>query len=221
MSNSIDVPNFTLEKPDMRLGYDGWRDRVQGAICGAHSNQKETRWYRFTCEWAHSDGELTEFVIVAKHEHPDNWLKGTAPENRKDVRNAARRVSKLWREKKLAEQEALRQATTDPAAVEIRVSAEWSGGKRQCRAWWIGGAILLRPSDFGRACRAGWIDVLHVGHGDMNVAQYITQVYADAGDEELACRAARRGLSLSEIKDVMSIRQQKGWQEAEEALGAR
>jgi hypothetical protein len=55
----------------------------------------------------------------------------------------------------------------------------------------------------------------------MNVAQYITQVYADAGDEELACRAARRGLSLSEIKDVMSIRQQKGWQEAEEALGAR
>jgi hypothetical protein len=221
MSNQIEVPNFTLEKAGMQLEYDGWRDRVQGAICGAHSNHKETRWYRFTCDWANSDGELSEFVIAARHQHPDHWLKGTASENRQDVRKVARRVSRLWREEKLTEQERLRQVTTDAAAIEIRVSPEWSGGRRQCCAWWIAKALLLEPSQFGRACRAGWIDVLPIGQGDMNVAKYITQVYADVGDEELACRAARRGLSLSEIKYVMNIREEKGWQEAEEALTTR
>jgi hypothetical protein len=136
----IGKPYLTLEKPGMRLEYDGWQDRVSGALRGSHSNQKETRWYRFTCDWAHGRaGEIVEFEIAAKNQHPDNRIKGTARENRKDVRDVARRVSRFWRDEKLKEQEQLRQATRDPAAVQISVKADIFSGIRT-EAWWIGGA---------------------------------------------------------------------------------
>jgi hypothetical protein len=105
----IEKPHLTLEKPGIRLEYNGWQDRVSGALRGSHSNQKETRWYRFTCDWAQGRKGEIEFEIATNHEHPDHWIKGTAPENRKDVQDAARRVSKIWRDEKLREQERLRQ----------------------------------------------------------------------------------------------------------------
>jgi hypothetical protein len=214
----IAIPQLTLEKPGMRLEYDGWRDRVSGAVRGSHSNQKEARWYRFTCGWAQGQaGEIVEFEIAAKHQHPDNWIKGTAPENRKDVRDVARRVSRLWRDEKLKEQEQLRQATRDPAAVQISVKTDMFSGIRT-EAWWIGGAVLVERDRFLPNCREGWIEVLPIGDSDQEVAEYVAQIYADGGDVELALKAAQAGLCLSDVKRVITAKQEGDWRDAERLI---
>jgi hypothetical protein len=218
MLRASEKPHLTLEKPGMRLEYDAWRDRVSGALKGSHSNQKETRWYRFTCDWAQGQSGEVGLEIAAKHQHPDNWVKGTAPENRKDVRNVARRVSRLWRDEKLKEQDQLRQATRDPTAVQI-FARPWFRGRAVAEAWLIGGALLLEPDRFGLTCREGWIEVLPIGGSDKQVAEYIAEIYGGGeGDVETAVKAAQEGLCLSDIKRVITVRQEVGWRDAERLI---
>jgi hypothetical protein len=214
MSNDalIKVPKLTHEKPGMRLEYDGWRDRVSGALRAAHSNQKETRTYKFACSWERGQvAELVEFEIVAKHEHPDNWLKGTAPQNRKDVRDVMRRVATLWRAEKLKEQESLRRNIQNNEAIRIVVQPKLFGGRTTYEAFWFRGAVVLEPKHFRRInCRAGWMEVLPIGDSDREIAQYVAQVYADGGNDELATEAARNGLSLLQIQQVIIAYTEEG-----------
>lgn len=130
------------------------------------------------------------------------------------MRKVARRLANGWREEKLKEQEKLRHATQDKAAVRIAISPRL--GRKTIEAWWLPGAILLEPQKFGRInCTTGWIEVLPIGNAGPDVAAYLAQIYADCGDDELATEAARNGLSLSQIQRVMAP---SDWQERRQLM---
>jgi hypothetical protein len=209
--NTIKAPVLTLERPGLRLTYDGWNDRVSGILRAEHSTRAETRAYRFVCSWKSGQGEITEFEIVAKTEDPNHGIKGTASENRKDVRTAAKQKAVLWREMKLKEQTELRAVCQSGAAVPLIVSSTLFG--RKVQAWWIGKAVLLEPQQCGRHCKEGWIETLPIGNTSQDVAEFVAQVFADNSDDELCSEAARLGLSMDEIKRVL-VAKKDSWGEA-------
>lgn len=195
---SIKIPQMVHEMQGIRLEYDGWRDCVRGTVVGSHSNQKENRRYRFTCSWeGKHEAEITEFYVDAKSDHPGNWTKGTAPQNRRDIKKDAQSKSARWRKEKLEEQDQLKQRCQAPEAVEIAVQ---TSRRKKCEAWWIGKAILWEPHRFGRHCRPGWIEVLPIGDAGREIVELIVKNCAGGPyDEEEIAEAAIAGLSLPEI----------------------
>jgi hypothetical protein len=191
--NKIMTPELALERPGLRLTYDGWNDRVRGVLRAEHSKQPETRAYGFVCSWNRGQG--------AKSKDPNHEIKGTASENRKDVRTAAMKKAALWRKMKLKEQAELRVLCESGAAVPLIVySAVF---RRKSQAWWIGEAVLLKPNQCDRFCKEGWIETLPIGNTSQDVAELVAQVFAKNGDDELCLRAARLGLSVAEIRRVL------------------
>jgi hypothetical protein len=209
--NMIRAPELTLERPGLRLTYNGWNDRVCGILRAEHSKQAETRAYKFVCSWKNGQGEITEFEIQAKSENPNHVTKGTASENRKDVRTAAMKKARLWREMKLKEQAELRALCESGAAVSLIVYP--SVFRRRSQAWWIDEAVLLKPSQCHRHCKEEWIETLPIGNTSKDVAELVAQVFADNGDDELCSKAARLGLSTAEIGRVL-VTSKESWREA-------
>jgi hypothetical protein len=210
--NTIKAPKLTLERGGLRLTYDGWNDRVSGILPAEHSKRAEMRKYRFVCNWRSGQGEITEFEIVAKTENPNHGIKGTASENREDVKTVAKRTARLWREEKLKEQTELRTICQSDAAVPFIVSSSVLFG-RKAQAWWIGQAVLLEPNQCGRHCKQGWIETLPIGNASQDVAVFVAQVFADNGNDVLCTEAARLGLSMAEIKRVL-VAGEESWGEA-------
>ena len=215
----IEPPKLICEKPGMHLEYDGWRDQVSGRLRGSHSNQNETRIYRFTCIWkrGHS-AEIDKFEIIANSEHRDHWLKGTAPTNRKDVRDVMRRVANIWRDEKLSEQKVLHRAIRSQAAERIAININRYGKTRSCVAWWISGKLLLKPKQFGRECVGSWIEVVPTGKLGRQGAESVAQMYSEHMDQYLITIAIKNELSLLEIERVVAARNKGNWSGAKRLM---
>ena len=146
-----------------------------------------------------------EFAIHAKSKDPNHEIKGTASENRKDVRTAAMKKAALWREMKLKEQAEIRVLCESGTAVPLIVYSAVL--RRKSQAWWIGEAVLLKPNQCGRFCKEGWIETLPIGNTSRDVAELVAQVFAENGDDELCLRTARLGLLVAEIRRVQPTSQ--------------
>lgn len=204
----IEAPKLSHEASGLWLEYDGWQDIVQGTIIGTHSNNKETRAYEFTCCWQTEKmhGELKDFRIRSHSDDPNNNIKGTSVTSRNDVRAVALRTSHIWRSRKIKEQENLRQAICDPAVIHLTAQTCWG----LAEGWWIGEALLLKPGCYGYryGCRKEWIEVVPLKGVSDEVARFVFENYIEGQTETTAIEAAQRGLSLHEIKRVVSVEEE-------------
>lgn len=158
------------------------------------------RFYDFAVKWQNGKGEVKTFSIAAKHIHPNHFRKGTASDNRKDIKVRVLNVAEIWRRRKLKEQEALREAIRNSNVTRFEISPyleRWLGPHA---VFYVPDVLLFEPAQCGRDCRKGWIEAILVGHVTAEVARFIAQLYFDNGPYEAAVEAARVGKSLSELE---------------------
>lgn len=197
-----DPPALEYDVKGLHLRYDGWRDEIKGSIWDEHSNRKEMRWYSFTCLWKEGKGRIVDFSIRAKHLHPDHFKKGTAVDNRRDVKARALDRAEKWRRLKLKEQESLRELLDGDTALKFEITPDFSGFCTvQFVASFIQGWLVYEPDKCGQYCRTGWLEVVPVGHFEADIARFIADLYFRNGPFEEAVKAARDGLSLAVLRD--------------------
>lgn len=213
----IEAPNLVHEVAGMRLEYDGWQDSVNGILIGAHSNNKDTRTYEFKCYWptTNSTGVLKDFRIRTDSDVPNDYVKGTSPVNRMDVKAVALRNSKIWRDRKIQEQANLHYAINDPTAIHL-IAQTWRG---PAEAWWISETLLLHPGKYGPYnCRKEWIEVILLLNVPFEVARYVFVKYVEGLHESTVIEAAQNGLSETEIIRVVAAEEEFGFFESRKMI---
>jgi hypothetical protein len=159
------------------------------------------RWYDFAVAWQNGKAEIENFSIaVPKHINPNHFRKGTASNNRKDVKGRILNRAEIWRRQKLKEQEVLLEAMHSPTVTRFEITPYLESWHPPFLVSYIPDVILFEPSEAGRNCRKGWIETVSIGRVAPDVAQYIAQLYFDSADHEAAVREASSGLSLTELK---------------------
>lgn len=185
------------------LDYYPSDDSVTGRIERLRSDGDGLAWYHFQCEFGPGhDGSATITSVTARSKLPDHRIKGISTGSRSDVRQEAASKARMWRNRKLVEQELLTKIMEDPSLSRLTGSRSlaYRGGGLTRTGVWTREALLVRPADFGFGFQSKWIEVIPVGAAPQDVVQLVLDIYSEGGDEPAASAAAVAGHTAAEIR---------------------
>jgi hypothetical protein len=200
--------NVYHEVPGLFLTYWEDDDRVTGSIQASHSNQKETRRHHFECGWP--DGhtvEVESLTVAGKTE--EEWrteTKGIGQTKRADLHVKVRQVATQWRDEKLKEQRLIAERIRQPDTVHLTITDDtWMPNRNKTFHFWLVEGCLVSASALKPShVLDRWFEVTEIGPVGRTTAEYIAWLRVSHGKYDLATDAAKAGLPLKRIKEIVA-----------------